>query len=103
MIYNSESGPEIKLTFWGLYIYTFLENMEDGRCVIMVREIALCIPIYKTDYLAHEFLVNYSKSYLEMGIDIYYYDSTPDDSVKSVIDKWVDRSEEHTSELQSQR
>lgn len=56
----------------------------------MVRKIALCIPIYNTDYLAQEFLENYSKSYLEMGIDIYYYDSTPDDRVKKVVEKWVD-------------
>ncbi|RKJ42005.1 hypothetical protein D7X94_00565 [Acutalibacter sp. 1XD8-33] len=56
----------------------------------MMRKIAMCIPIYRTYELAQEFLENYSKNYLETGIDIYYYDSTPDDSVKSVIDKWVD-------------
>ncbi len=56
----------------------------------MPREIALCIPIYKTYELAEDFLKNYSTYYIKLGIDIYYYDSTPDDSVKDVVKKWED-------------
>ena len=67
----------------------------------MCRKIALCIPIYKTYQLAEEFLKEYSASYIQAGIDIYYYDSTPDDSVKKVIDNWVDDEHIYYIEMRS--
>ncbi|WP_289301332.1 hypothetical protein [Sporofaciens musculi] len=53
----------------------------------MVR-IALCIPTYQRHECVYEFLYEYSEYYQKHGMDIYYYDSSPDDKTYSVISKF---------------
>ncbi len=50
----------------------------------MVR-IALCIPTYQRHECVYEFLHEYSEYYQKHGMDIYYYDSSPDDKTYSIV------------------
>lgn len=60
----------------------------------MVR-LALCIPTYCRGECVEEFLQKCAPYYLEEGIDIYYFDSSPDnvteEIVKNYLEVWQDR------------
>lgn len=43
-----------------------------------MTSIALCIPTYQRHECVNEFLCEYAGYYQKYGIDIYYYDSSPD-------------------------
>lgn len=47
--------------------------------------IALCIPTYQRHECVYEFLHEHSEYYQKYGMDIYYYDSSPDDQTYSVV------------------
>lgn len=46
---------------------------------------ALCIPTYKRSECVKEFLNEYSSYYIKNNIDIYYYDSSPDDETEKAV------------------
>ena len=43
-----------------------------------MNNIALCIPTYKRPRVVEDFINTCASYYLYAGIDIYYYDSSPD-------------------------
>ena len=50
-----------------------------------MANIALCIPTYQRHECVYEFLHEYSEYYQKYGMDIYYYDSSPDDKTYSIV------------------
>lgn len=50
-----------------------------------MTSIALCIPTYQRHECVNEFLCEYAGYYQKYGIDIYYYDSSPDDLTFSIV------------------
>ncbi len=48
-------------------------------------KIAFCIPTYKHPHMIAEFLDLYAAGYAERNIDIYIYDSSPDDETKQKV------------------
>lgn len=57
-----------------------------------MKKMAVCIPIYGTPELAEEFLSEYANYYCKFDYDIYYYDSSVDDSVKEVVERYKNES-----------
>ncbi len=53
-----------------------------------MASIALCIPTYERQECVREFLYEYAEYYLRCGIDIYYYDSSPDNETFSVVSEF---------------
>lgn len=53
-----------------------------------MTSIALCIPTYQRHECVNEFLCEYAGYYRKYGIDIYYYDSSPDDLTFSIINEF---------------
>lgn len=53
-----------------------------------MANIALCIPTYERYECVREFLYEYAEYYLKCGIDIYYYDSSPDNETFSVVSEF---------------
>jgi len=47
--------------------------------------IAFCIPTYKHPHMIEEFLGQYAAGYAERSIDIYIYDSSPDDETEKTV------------------
>lgn len=50
-----------------------------------MASVALCIPTYQRHECVYEFLQEYAGYYQKYGIDIYYYDSSPDDETLAVV------------------
>lgn len=57
---------------------------ESGR-------LAVCIPTYMRSRVVWDFLERAAKMYLDAGIDLYYYDSSPDDETEEVVQSWMRR------------
>lgn len=55
--------------------------------------IAVCIPTYQRHECVYEFLHEYSKYYQKHNMDIYYYDSSPDDKTYSVVSEYSENTE----------
>ena len=53
-----------------------------------MANIALCIPTYQRHECVYEFLHEHSEYYQKYGMDIYYYDSSPDDQTRSVVSEF---------------
>lgn len=58
-----------------------------------MASIALCIPTYQRQECIYEFLHEYAGYYQKCGIDIYYYDSSLDDSTFSIVDAFCKSSQ----------
>ena len=54
----------------------------------MKKKIAVCIPTYKRPRVVEDFLNTCSAYYLDSGIDIYYYDSSPDNYTEEIIKQY---------------
>lgn len=50
-----------------------------------MNSIALCIPTYKRPRVVEDFLNTCASYYLYAGIDIYYYDSSPDSETEEIV------------------
>lgn len=57
-----------------------------------MANIALCIPTYQRPECVYEFLHEYSEYYRRCGLDIYYYDSSPDDRTRSVVTEFCENT-----------
>ncbi len=57
-----------------------------------MASVALCIPTYQRHECVGEFLKEYAGYYQKYDIDIYYYDSSPDDKTFSVVKKFSDKN-----------
>lgn len=54
--------------------------------------VAICIPTYNSRFqLAEAVLSNAAEVYKKYNIDVYYFDSSEDDSIKDVIDNYVEK------------
>lgn len=53
--------------------------------------VAICIPTYKRANVVEDVLSRSIQVYAKMGIDLYYYDSSPDDETKKVIEKYINK------------
>uniref|UniRef100_UPI004057A152 hypothetical protein n=1 Tax=Agathobacter sp. TaxID=2021311 RepID=UPI004057A152 len=60
----------------------------------MVR-LALCIPTYCRSQCVEEFLEKCAWYYLEAGIDICYFDSSPDEKTKGIVNKYIQKEERY--------
>ena len=58
-----------------------------------MAKIALCIPTYKRSECVKEFLQEYAPYYTELGIDIYYYDSSPDTKTQEIVLGYAQKEE----------
>lgn len=54
-------------------------------------DVAICVPTYKKADVVDDVLNRAIKLYAKMGIDLYYYDSSPDDEVKKVVEKYINQ------------
>lgn len=52
-------------------------------------KIAFCIATYNRSIMVEEFLGQFSNLFLELEIDIYYYDSSDDNKSRVVVEKWM--------------
>ncbi len=59
-----------------------------------MASVALCIPTYQRHECVGEFLKEYAGYYQKYDIDIYYYDSSPDDKTFSVVKKFSDKMQD---------
>lgn len=55
-----------------------------------MANIALCIPTYQRHECVYEFLHEYSSYYQRYGMDIYYYDSSPDDMTRNIVGTFIE-------------
>lgn len=53
--------------------------------------VAMCIPTYKRASVVDEILEHAIDGYTKMGIDLYFYDGSPDDETKQVVEKYVEK------------
>ncbi len=53
---------------------------------------ALCVPTYKRPECVEDFLTHCAKYYLENGIDIYYFDTSPDEKTAMAVQSFNQRS-----------
>ena len=53
--------------------------------------VAMCIPTYNRADVVAETLSKGIEGYAKMGIDLYYYDSSPDDKTKNVIEEYINK------------
>jgi hypothetical protein len=54
-------------------------------------KIAVCIPTYNRSLVVEEFLVKCSTDYVNLGIDIYIYDSSTNSETENVVNLWMKR------------
>ena len=54
---------------------------------------AMCIPTYGRSRVVEEMLCRCAKYYVELGIDIYIYDSSVDDDTRKVVEEYAERLE----------
>lgn len=52
-----------------------------------MKRVALCIPTYNKEECVRDMLENCAPYYLQYGMDIIYYDSSPDDKTEKIIDE----------------
>ncbi|WP_312503634.1 glycosyltransferase [Lacrimispora sp.] len=52
-------------------------------------QLAFCIPTYNRSIMIEEFLEQFSALFYELGIDIYYYDSSENEETRLVVEKWM--------------
>lgn len=52
-------------------------------------KLAFCIATYERSIMIEEFLEEFSTLFYELGIDIYYYDSSENIKSKLVVEKWM--------------
>lgn len=57
-----------------------------------MANIALCIPTYERHECVYEFLHEHSEYYRKYGMDIYYYDSSPDDRTYLVVSEYCEKA-----------
>lgn len=53
--------------------------------------VAMCIPTYNRANVVEDTLSRGIENYQKFGIDVYYYDSSEDDSTKLVVQKYIDK------------
>lgn len=53
--------------------------------------VAMCIPTYNRANVVEDTLSRGVENYRKFGIDVYYYDSSDDDSTKLVVQKYIDK------------
>lgn len=51
-------------------------------------KLAVCIPTYKRSGIVKGFLKQSSSLFNQLGIDIYYYDSSEDDKTRFIVQQW---------------
>jgi len=54
-----------------------------------MMDVAMCIPTYNRAEVVEDTLGKGIEGYAKMGIDLYYFDSSPDDSTKKVVEKYI--------------
>ena len=52
------------------------------------KKLAVCVPTYNHPEVVDDVLSKSIRYYYEMGVDVYYYDSSTDDKTKEVIEKY---------------
>lgn len=50
-----------------------------------MKQLAICIPTYNQPEMIREMLIRCLKMYEEAGIDVYIYDSSPDNKTESIV------------------
>lgn len=53
-------------------------------------KIAVCIPTFKRNFAVKDFLKNCAPYYIKLGLDIYYFDSSPDKETEEILEKYHD-------------
>lgn len=53
--------------------------------------VAMCIPTYGRSKVVEEMLCRCARYYIELGLDIYIYDSSEDDDTREVVEKYADK------------
>ena len=51
-------------------------------------ELAFCIPTYNRSTMVEEFLEQFASLFYQLGIDIFFYDSSEDNATELVAKKW---------------
>lgn len=54
-------------------------------------KIAVCIPTYNRSQIVNEFLTQCSADYVNLGIDIYIYDSSTNNETENVVKLWMEK------------
>lgn len=57
--------------------------------------LAVCIPTYKRCCVVQDFLERAAELYFRAGIDLYYYDSSPDRDTEQLVRSWMERFPNH--------
>lgn len=60
---------------------------------MLAAKIAFCVPTYKHPDMIDELLKQFMLGYVERGIDIYIYDSSPDDETELIVKKFQIQTE----------
>lgn len=54
-------------------------------------KIAVCIPTYNRSLVVKEFLNKCLMDYVDLGIDVYFYDSSTNDETKNAVSIWMEK------------
>lgn len=60
------------------------QKVENGK----TKKLAVCVPTYNHPDVVDDVLSKSIRYYYEMGVDVYYYDTSADDKTKDVIEKY---------------
>lgn len=50
--------------------------------------LAFCIPTYNRNAIVEEFLEQFASIFYQLGIDIFFYDSSESNATELVVKKW---------------